>query len=63
MTGWGKTNNNQKDSKRVFQKELKQVRLPIANSLCTKLSNEIDESTQICAGGKRRKYMHEIQYC
>ena len=60
MTGWGKVYNNQKDSRRFFHRELKQVRLPIANSLCTKLSNAIDESTQICAGGKRRKYMHEV---
>ena len=54
MTGWGKTSNNQVVSLRVFSDVLKQVKLPIANNLCTEGNFKID-GTQICAGGDKGK--------
>ena len=54
MTGWGKTSNNQVVSLRVFSDVLKQVKLPIANNLCTEGNLKID-GTQICAGGDKGK--------
>ena len=54
VTGWGKTSNNQVVSLRVFSDVLKQVKLPIANNLCTERNFRID-GTQICAGGDKGK--------
>ena len=52
VTGWGKTRAKQKTGK-VFSRVLQQLQLPIANNLCDKVSKDIDQSIQLCAGGKR----------
>jgi len=52
VTGWGKMSNNQDSTRFVFSPILRQVRLPVANNLCTTPPFNIDD-TQLCAGGKK----------
>ena len=52
VTGWGKISNNQNGARPVFSPVLRQVRLPVANNLCTTAPFNIDD-TQLCAGGKK----------
>ena len=44
--------NNQDSERPVFSPILRQVRLPVANNLCTTAPFDIDD-TQLCAGGKK----------